>query len=245
MPRSSTSQPGARRAISPTAHLAKVTAESTEALLGALSQHEQKNAPAELFVAGNRALLRKSPKVSIVGSRKASDDGLRRAAKLSRLLVEHGVVVVSGLAEGIDTAAHRAAIEAKGQTIAVIGTPLDQAFPRANAVLQAEIAERHLLVSQFPPGTTVRKHFFTLRNRTMALLVDASVIVEAGNTSGSLSQGWEALRLGRQLFIMRSILELAHLTWPRVMLDYGAQVLEDMEPLLEALPVGEGAELSF
>ena len=111
-----------------------------------------------------------------------------RAAKLARILAEH-CVVVSGLAEGIDSAAHRAAIDSNGRTIAVFGTPLDECYPRKNADLQAEIASRHLLVSQIAPRTAVRRQNFPIRKRTMALLADASVTVEAGETSGSLSQG--------------------------------------------------------
>ncbi len=240
----SMSSPGSqpkRRYTSPTAHLASIRPESTEDLFGPFSALEKMHAPDQLYVSGDRALLKRSPRVSIVGSRKASDEGLRRASKLARLLVDNGVVVVSGLADGIDTAAHRSAIDAKGQTIAVIGTPLDQVYPRSNGSLQAEIASRHLLVSQFAPGSAVRRHFFPQRNRTMALIVDASVIVEAGDTSGSLSQGWEALRLGRQLFIMRSILERADLSWPSDMLGYGALILEDLDPLLELLPASDHA----
>ena len=79
----------------------------------------------------------------------------------------------------------------------------------------------------------------------MALLADASVIVEAGETSGSLSQGWEALRLGRALFIMKSVLDRASLEWPPKMLSYGAQVLDEPEALLEGLPTGDLAEISF
>jgi DNA processing protein len=225
--------------------LSKVEAEAVEQLLGPLGDLERLNAPRQLYVAGDRALLRATPKVSIVGSRRASEEGLRRAAKLARILAEHHVVVVSGLAEGIDAAAHRSAIDNKGRTIAVIGTPLDECYPRKNAGLQAEIASQHLLVSQFAPGTSVRRQNFPIRNRTMALLVDASVIVEAGNTSGSLSQGWEVLRLGRALYIMKSVLERAGLEWPSKMLSYGAQVLDEPEELLEGLPTGDLAEISF
>lgn len=225
--------------------LAHVKAQPTDQLLGPLTDLERKHAPDALFVVGDVSLLTHVPKVSIVGSRKATEDGLRRAAKLARQLVEQRVAVVSGLAEGIDTAAHRAAMEAGGRTIAVIGTPLDKVYPRHNATLQTAIARHHLLVSQFAPGTPVRPYNFPRRNRTMALIVHASVIVEAGNTSGSLSQGWEALRLGRALFIMKSILDRRDLDWPQRMLGYGAQVLEDIEELLEMLPSGELAALSF
>jgi DNA processing protein len=219
--------------------------EPIESLVGPLAELERLNAPAELYVAGDRALLRRSPKVAIVGSRNASVEGRRRAAKLARLLAERDVVIISGLAEGIDTSAHTATIEAGGRTIGVIGTPLDQVFPRRNAALQAEIASRHLLVSQFAPGSPVGRSGFPLRNRTMALFADASVIVEAADRSGSLSHGWEAIRLGRPLFILRSVLDRPELAWPRDMLAYGAQVLEDVEPLFEALPVGDPTTVSF
>jgi DNA processing protein len=121
----------------------------------------------------------------------------------------------------------------------VIGTPLDRSYPRENAPLQREIAERHALVTQFPSDFPIRPANFPMRNRTMALICDASVIVEAGETSGSLSQGWEALRLGRALFLMASIVERTDLDWPRKMMEYGAEVLRDPDDLLEVLPVGE------
>jgi DNA processing protein len=153
-------------------------------------------------------------------------------------LVERGVVVVSGLAEGVDTAAHLAAITGKGKTIAVIGTPLDRVYPKQNAGLQKRIAEEHLLVSPFSLGFPVRPGNFPLRNRTMALLSDATVIIEATDTSSSLHQGWEALRLGRLLFITNSTVQDPALTWPRKMLDHGARILSDetLEDLFDLLP---------
>ena len=210
-----------------------------ESVLGPLNDLERKHLPDRLYLAGDAALLQRRPRVSIVGARNASPEGIRRAAKLARNLVEKDVVVVSGLAAGIDTAAHEAAIKAGGRTIAVIGTSLDKTYPRKNTDLQAFIASEHLVVSQFPPGYPTTRSNFPRRNRTMALIVDASVIVEAGDSSGSLSQGWEALRLNRELFIMRSILEQPDLTWPDEMKDYGAQVLESPEALLDVLPYGE------
>jgi len=223
-----------------------IQGQPTEALIGPLTALERLHAPRELFVAGDAGLLRQVPRVSIVGSRQATDEGLRRASKLARQLVDkHRAVIVSGLARGIDTAAHRATIEQGGCTIGVIGTPLDKAYPRENADLHATIARDHLLVSQFAPGTPVRPYHFPMRNRTMALLVHASIIVEAGDTSGSLSQGWEALRLGRPLFLLKSILDRPDLDWPHKMLGYGAQVLEDMETLFDVLPSGELAALPF
>lgn len=207
-----------------------------EELLGSLNEVETKYAPKHLYIRGDRGLLNDGPRVAIIGSRRASGDGLRRATKLAAELVREGVVIVSGLAEGIDTAAHTAAIQRRGRTIAVIGTPLDEVFPAKNHRLQDEIASHHLLVSQFGPGTPVRRENFPQRNRTMALLSHASVIVEAGETSGSLSQGWEALRLGRPLFLMKSLIENPALTWPRELVEHGAFVLARTAEVLEVIP---------
>lgn len=208
-----------------------------ESLLGPLNEVEAKNAPARLYVAGDTSVL-EAPRVAVVGSRKASEEGLRRAHKLSRLLCQNGVAVVSGLAEGIDTAAHTGALSASGRTVAVIGTPLDISYPPQNAALQARLMEEQLVVSQFPVGYKVGRASFPMRNRTMALIADATVIIEAADTSGSLSQGWEALRLGRQLYIAQSIIDGGMVTWPKEMLHYGARVLteESFAQLLEELP---------
>ncbi|MCA1734374.1 MAG: DNA-protecting protein DprA, partial [Acidobacteria bacterium] len=108
----------------------------------------------------------------------------------------------------------------------------------SNARLQTELMERHLVISQFPSGHPTLRSNFPRRNRTMALLCHASVIVEAGESSGTLSQGWEALRLNRPLFILRSVFENPSLTWPAEMRRYGAHVLEDVEQVLEVLPIG-------
>jgi DNA processing protein len=193
--------------------------------LGTLTDVEEKNAPKTLYFQGNRDLLRHGPRVSVVGSRKASAEGLKRAHLLSRALVDHHIVVVSGLAEGIDTAAHKAALEAGGETIAVIGTPLDKYYPAVNKDLQMRLAHEQLVVSQFPIGTPTTPKSFPIRNRTMALLTDATVIVEAGENSGTLHQGWETLRLGRTLFLMESVATDRTLSWPREMIKFGAQVL--------------------
>jgi DNA processing protein len=120
----------------------------------------------------------------------------------------------------------------------VIGTALDQPYPKENAKLQEAIARDHLVVSQFPFGYPSLPQNFPLRNRTMALVTDATVIVEAGENSGTLHQGWEALRLGRTLFLMESVAENPALTWPSEMIGYGAQVLsrENLDAVIENLP---------
>jgi len=221
---------------------------SAEELLGPLNEVEAKYAPKCLYTMGDRDLLSAGPRVSIIGSRKASDEGLRRAAKLARELVGEGVAIISGLAEGIDTAAHTSAIESKGRTIAVIGTPLGVAYPTKNRDLQNLIAAKFLLISQFGPGTPTQPKNFPQRNRTMALMSHASVIIEAGESSGSLSQGWEALRLGRPLFLLQSIVENTALKWPEKLIEYGASVLSRTEDVLDVIPSSSltgYAELAF
>ena len=215
-----------------------------EALLGTLNDVERRNAPTTLYFEGDIGLLKLSPRVAIVGSRQATPHGLRRAAKLARGLVTHGAVIVSGLAEGIDTAAHSAAIEARGRTIAVLGTPLDKPYPASNRELFDQLAKEHLVVSQFSSGASVQPRNFPMRNRTMALIAHATVIVEAQDKSGTLHQAWEALRLGRPLFLLQSILEDSSLTWPAKVQQYGAQLLSDatFEQLLEQLPAGSYGE---
>jgi DNA processing protein len=196
-----------------------------EQLLGPLNEVEKKYAPQRLWVSGDPNLAQETAKVSIVGSRKASSDGLRRARKLASMLAERGVVVVSGLAEGVDSAAHTASMQKGGRTIGVIGTPLDKFYPKANEALQRKIMEEHLCISQFSPRTLVQRRNFPMRNRTMALISDVTVIIEAGESRGSLSQGWEALRLARGLFIRKTLAESRSLKWPAEMLGYGARIL--------------------
>jgi DNA processing protein len=216
-----------------------------EDLIGPLNDVEKKFAPKELYVVGPLSIPLPSPRVSVIGSRKASPEGLKAASDISRTLARHKVTVVSGLAEGIDTSAHMAAIEEGGRTVAVLGTPLDRVYPHTNLKLQETIKRQHLLISQFPIGYPIQPKNFVLRNRTMALISDASIIVEAGDASGSLHQGWEALRLGRPLFIWKTVMRDSSLKWPAEMVRYGATELEDPEKVLEVLPSGKILEVAI
>lgn len=213
---------------------------SPQDLLGPLNEVEQKNAPGTLFTAGDVSLCQNFPRVSVIGTRRISPLGISSTENLVRLLVKRGVVVVSGLALGVDACAHRTAVEAGGRTIAVLGTPLDQFYPKENADLQRRIMAEHLAISQFRSGAAVHKANFPMRNRTMALISHATVIVEASETSGTIHQGWEALRLGRALFILESLMKRTDLAWPRKMVSYGAQALTNKtaEVLFESLPQG-------
>jgi DNA protecting protein DprA len=166
-----------------------------------------------VYCVGNQTLL-KAPTVSIVGTRDVSECGWKRATRISRELVAEGIVVMSGLAKGVDTAALTSAIRSGGQVAAVIGTPLEKAYPAENSRLQEEIYRNHLLVSPFQEGETVFKSNFPKRNRVMALLSDATVIIEASDTSGTLHQAAECIRQGRWLFILKSVVDNPNLAWP-------------------------------
>jgi DNA processing protein len=186
-----------------------------------------------LYLAGNRDLLKRRS-ISVIGTRKVSDMGALRAHKFARELAEAGVVVVSGLAAGVDTFALAGAMKSGGSVVAVIGTPLDQAYPADNAELQELIYREHLLVSQFPAGQRVFRSNFPTRNRTMAALSDGSVIIEAGESSGTLHQAAECVRLDRWLGLSRAVVEDRRLTWPARFLDYSrCIVLDDTRAFIE------------
>jgi len=206
--------------------------------LSKLNELEKKNAPKELFYEGNISLLTKGIRVSVIGSRKVTDLGVRRARILTESLVNKGIIVVSGLAEGVDTVAHETAINLKGSTISVLGTPLDKTYPAKNKELLNEIKINHLALSQFPIGYPTSKQNFPTRNKTMALISDATIIVEASENSGTRHQGWEALRLGRLLFLLENIANNPSLTWPKEMIKNGAQILtrSNLKEVLDNIP---------
>lgn len=162
-----------------------------------------------------------SRSVAIVGTRNPTPEGLARTRKLVRSLVEDGFTIVSGLAAGIDTEAHETALASKGRTIAVIGTPLSFAYPRANAALQERIGKDFLVISQVPVKRWEKqdhrwnRSFFPARNVTMSALTEGTVIVEAGETSGTLIQARAALKQGRKLFILDNNFEKPSIRWPK------------------------------
>jgi DNA processing protein len=210
---------------------------SVERLLGRqLNDIEVKFAPKTVYVGGPMQVPLPRPRVSIVGSRKASPNGHSDTRLITNVLTEKNVVIVSGLAEGIDTSAHMATMTNDGKTIAVLGTPLNKTYPQKNIKLQQDIMRHHLVISQFPIGHSTTPKDFVSRNRTMALISDATIIVEASDKSGSRHQGWEALRLGRPLYIWHKILNQRELEWPKKMFRYGAIMLYDPIDVLESLP---------
>jgi DNA processing protein len=166
-----------------------------------------------VHIAGDATLLAQ-PAIAVVGSRRASHEGRALAAEIASELAKRGYVTLSGLAAGIDATAHEAAMIAEGRTIAVIGTSLDEAYPRHHAALQERIAREHLVVSPFESGTPMARWHFPKRNRLMAFLARAMILVEAGATSGTRHQVEECLRLRKPTFVHAPLLN-RELPWLR------------------------------
>jgi DNA processing protein len=195
-----------------------------------------------LYFQGFWDLIYSPRSIAVVGTRNPSEESIRRTRKLVLKLLEDDFTIVSGLAKGIDAAAHRTAIEEGGNTIAILGTPLSRAYPTENRSLQREIAEKHLLISQVPvkrydqqPNPTVNRYFFPERNITMSALTDATVIVEAGETSGTLVQAKAAVKQGRKLFILDSCFTNPALSWPHKFLEQGAIRVREYDDIRQHL----------
>lgn len=191
-----------------------------------------------IFYAGDLDLV-KQRCISVIGTRNVSEIGRKRANRFARELTEAGIVVVSGLAAGVDSQALGAAMANGGRVIAVIGTPLDKAYPAENGSVQEEIYRDHLLISQFQMGERTFPSSFPARNRTMAAISDGSVIIEASESSGTLHQAAECVRLGRWLGISRGVVEDDRLTWPERFLSYEKCVVLDTTENFIARVYGE------
>jgi DNA processing protein len=162
--------------------------------------------PPLIFVAGS-LLARDDRSVAVIGSREATGRGTRSAGQIVEHLIADGYTVVSGLAAGIDTAAHAAALAAGGRTVAVIGTGLPRCYPPQNLALQRRIARECAVVSQFWPDAEPSRRSFPMRNALMSGLSLTTVIVEASPTSGARSQARFALAQGRPVLLIESLLE--------------------------------------
>jgi DNA processing protein len=206
--------------------------------------------PPALFVAGEPAALL-TPQIAIVGARSATAQGVANARDFARTLSRAGLVVTSGMADGIDGAAHAAALESGGQTIAVVGTGPDLVYPRKHRELADRIVQQGAIVSEFPPGTEARPDHFPRRNRLIAGLSLGTLVVEAGLQSGSLITARLAAEAGREVFALpgsihnplakgchRLIRDGARLV------ETAAEVIEALAPAAQALGAGLRARLA-
>lgn len=190
--------------------------------------------PLALFVAGDPMLLW-HPAVALVGSRSATPAGCDNAAAFARALVASGLAITSGLAAGIDTAAHQSALRAGGLTVAVLGTGPDVVYPRANAALHASIASRGAIVSEHLPGTRARKEHFPSRNRILAGLSLATVVIEAAERSGALITARLASEAGREVFALPGSIHNPFARGCHRLIRDGAGLVESAQEVIAAL----------
>ncbi|HVO33274.1 MAG TPA: DNA-processing protein DprA [Elusimicrobiota bacterium] len=195
--------------------------------------------PMVLFVRG-RWPLPDGPAIGVVGTRRATLYGLQMAKMLTMDLVRRGLLTISGMAMGIDTAAHRATLKEEGHTVAVLGHGLNRCFPRENEDLFAEIAVHGTLVTEFPYNTEPAKAFFPRRNRIISGLSNGVLVVEAGERSGALITARYAAEQGRDVFVVPgSVLSPASRGCHRLLKD-GAQLVECGDDVWEAMRGAEG-----
>jgi DNA processing protein len=187
--------------------------------------------PAFLYVLGH--LEKDDINLAIVGSRNASTYGRYTTDRISRELVQRGITIVSGMARGIDSCAHRGALAAKGRTIAVLGSGLDVIYPPENKKLFAAISQNGAVISEFPLGTQPLSYHFPARNRIISGLSYGVVVVEAGEKSGSLITAKLAMEQGREVFAIPGTIDSASSRGTHSLIKQGAKLTENIDDILE------------
>lgn len=220
--------------------------------------HDLPDAPSVLYVRGTLARAAgalAADRVAIVGARRATAYGLEQARGLGRGLAAAGLTVVSGMALGVDSAAHAGALEAGGVTLAVLACGPERAYPASKRRLHARIAELGAVVAELPPGSPARRWCFPARNRIIAALAQATVVVEAGERSGSLITAGQAADLGREVAAVPGLVTAPLAAGANALIADGAQLVRGPADVLDLLfgaaagtlfvpePTARGAEL--
>lgn len=190
--------------------------------------------PVLLYAAGRLELLQR-PALAVVGSRNATPQGTRNAEAFAKTFSDAEFTIVSGLALGIDAAAHRGGLSGRGSTIAVLGTGIDVTYPPRNAPLAGDIAERGLLLSEFPLGTPAAAHHFPRRNRLISGLAQGCLVVEAALASGSLITARAAAEQGREVFAVPGSIHSPLSKGCHALIKQGAKLVESAEDVLTEL----------
>jgi DNA processing protein len=191
--------------------------------------------PPPLLYCHGRTELLNQPALAVVGSRNATTQGASNAEQFARSFSAAGLTIVSGLAQGIDTAAHLGGLAAEGSTIAVLGTGVDNPYPAVNAPLAAQIAERGLLVSEFALGTKALAYNFPRRNRLISGLVQGCLVIEAALASGSLITARSAAEQGREVFAVPGSIHSPLSKGCHSLIKSGAKLVESAEDVLSEL----------
>ncbi len=199
--------------------------------------------PVLLFAQGRVELLQRSM-LAIVGTRRPTPYGVAVAERLSQDLARAGLVIVSGMARGIDTAAHRGALSAGGDTVAVFGCGLDVIYPAENRSLAAEIARKGLIITEFPMGTPGQPQNFPVRNRIISGMSLGVLVVEGAQYSGSAITARLAMEQGREVFAVPGNVT-SKMSWgPNLLIKQGAKLVQEATDILDELPVGERRRLA-
>lgn len=191
--------------------------------------------PWALFAKGDVSLLGKEPKLSVVGSRQGTQYGKNAIRLLFPRLIEKGVVIVSGLAKGIDTFAHQSAITLNGRTIAVIAGGLDHIYPKENSGLALEMMKSQLVLSEYPPNTRPQKWHFPARNRIISGLSFGTLLIEANQKSGSLITANYAVHEGREVFAIPGSIFNPYSSGTNQIIQQGAKLITTADDILEEM----------
>lgn len=198
---------------------------------------EIKNFPKVLFYRGDISLL-SGRCAAVVGSRKTTQYGRTTAGLIGRRLAEKNIVVVSGMARGIDTCAHRGALDVSCNTIAVMACGADICYPKENKEIKKEIEDKGLVISEYPPGTQPEKYYFPQRNRIISGLSEITVVVQAGNSSGALITAELAAEQGREVFAVPGNIDSRYNLGNNKLIKEGAVPVTCIEDIMDALGIG-------
>lgn len=191
--------------------------------------------PPELWIRGRTSVLERKPRIAVVGTRAPTPYGEAQAARFARAFATAGCCVVSGLARGVDHAAHRAALEVHGATIAVLGCGVDRPWPAGEQT--DRVAREGLLLSEFQPGEAPKPHHFPLRNRVISGLSRAVVVIEAAHASGSLITARWAADQGRSVFALPGRVDHPMSRGTHKLIREGAELVEDPAQVLQELGI--------
>lgn len=192
--------------------------------------------PKCLYCLGDVSLL-KNRCIGIVGSRKFSEYGLRATCDISQALAKGGITIVSGMARGVDSAAHKSALEVDGKTIAVLGCGIDQCYPAGNWKLKDEMASKGLVISEYPPGVHGAKWTFPRRNRIIAALSEMIIVTEAGLNSGSLITAELAMEMSKEVVVVPASIFNPYGVGGNQLIADGAQMALSINDILETAGV--------
>jgi DNA processing protein len=194
--------------------------------------------PIVLYYRGDLSRALEQPAIAVVGSRRCSTYGRNVAEMLSRELAGRGVTIISGLARGIDSAAHRGALDAGGLTVAVMGTGLDEVYPKENRKLAEQILERGALITEFPLATPPLPQNFPFRNRVISGLAQGVLVVEGAERSGSLITARMAYEQGRDVYAVPGNITSSKSFGPNYLIKDGARLVQTWRDVVEEFPAG-------